>query len=479
MGVSAVSVAAHDIRKTEPFRAGKLVGAVLGILAIPALWFAPLPLEPRAQHALAVGAFMVIFWIVEVIPHAMTGLVGCWLFWALKVVPAEVAFRGFSNENPWFLLGALFIGAMVTESGLDRRVAYTILSWVGTSYSRILLGFILTGFVMAFMIPAGPPRVILLGSIVLGVVAGFGLDHKSNVARAMILAITFSATLFDKSIIASTPSILARTLIERFGHVPVYWSQWFIAYLPLDIINIVAAWWLMNWLYPPEKNELPGGRPFLRQHLASLGKWSVREKKAAFWTALAVAMWATDFWHHVNPAIIGLAIGLIATLPVIGVLSGEETKKINFFIVIFMGANISMAEAMRETKALDVVADSLFRFLAPYIHNVLHSTVILYWAGFLAHLVLASETSMVAVTMPLVMNFAVKNHLSPLALGMVWSFATGGKLFIYQSLVLIAGYSFGSFTAKDVFKVGLFFLITQSLLMLLIVPYYWPLIGVR
>lgn len=475
-GVSAVRA---SVAVQERLRLGKLIGAAAGILAIPAIWFAPLHLDPRAQHALAVGAFMVIFWIVEVIPHAMTGLVGCWLFWALKVTTSEVAFRGFSNENPWFLLGAIFIGAMVTESGLDRRLSFRILLWSGTSYSRILLGFIVTCFVMSFMIPAGPPRVILLGSIVLGVVGGFGLDRKSNVAKSLILAITFAATIFDKSILASTPSILARTLIERFGHVPVYWSQWFIAYLPLDIVNIAAAWWVMKRLYPPEKDELPGGKPFLRQQLQALGPWSAREKKAAFWTILAIVLWATDYWHHINPAIIGLGIGLAATLPVVGVLSLKEAEKINFFIVIFMGANISMAEAMRDAKALDVVADSLFRYLVPYIHDVLHSTVILYWAAFLAHLVLASETSMIAVSMPLVMNFAVKNHLNPLALGMVWSFATGGKLFIYQSLVLIAGYSFGSFDAKDVFKVGLFFLITQSLIMLLIVPYYWPLVGIR
>ena len=478
MALSGTPVAIQTTHPPERISLGKAIGGAIGVLSLPILWFAPLPLEPRAHHALAIGAFMVIFWIVEVIPHAMTGLLGCWLFWALKVVPAEVAFRGFSNENPWFLLGALFIGAMVTESGLDRRLAYRILYWGGASYSRILMGFILTGFVMAFMIPAGPPRVILLGSVVLGVVASFGLDKQSNVARGSILAITFCATLFDKSILASTPSILARTMIERFGHVPVYWSQWFIAYLPLDMINIVAAWWIVLKLYPPEKKELPGGAALLKQQLAALGPWSTNEKKAAFWTIAAVVLWSTDFLHHISPAIIGLGIGLAATLPWIGALTAEQAKKMNFMIVIFMGTNISMAEAMRETKALDVVADSLFRFLGPYIHNVMHSTVILYWAAFLAHLVLASETSMIAVSMPLVMNFAVKNHLNALALGMIWSFATGGKLFIYQSLVLIAGYTFGSFNAKDVFKIGIFFLITQSLLMLLIVPFYWPLIGI-
>ncbi len=107
------------------------------------------------------------------------------------------------------------------------------------------------------------------------------------------------------------------------------------------------------------------------------------------------------------------------------------------------------------------------------------STLLLYWSAFAAHLVLASETSMIAASMPLVMRFALEHHLSPLALGLVWSFATGGKLFIYQSLVLIAGHSFGVFDSRDVLRVGAFFLLVQSFVILLLAPLYWPLIGIN
>jgi len=478
MSTPALAATEKESSASERLGRGQILGAILGIFCLLLLWYAPLPLEPRTQHALAVAGFMVIFWIAEVIPHAITGLIGCWLFWALGVVPPRVAFGGFSSEAPWFLVGALFIGLMVTETGLAKRLAFAILSSVGTQYSRILLGSILTDFLMTFMIPAGPPRVILLGSIVLGVVASFGLDTKSNVARGMILAIAFSATLFDKTIIGSTPSILARSLIVEFGHVPVYWSKWFIAYFPLDVINILAAWWLILRLYPPEKDHLPGGRAYLRQQQEALGPWTAPEKRAAVLILLAVVIWATDFVHHISPAVVGLGIGLAANLPGIGVLAPEQAKKINYSIFLFMGTTLSMAEVLRETKALDVMASALFGFLAPYIDNVLHSTVILYWSAFVAHLVLASETSMIAVTMPLVMQFALENQLDPFAMGMVWSFATGGKLFIYQSLVLIAAYSFGCFNARDVFRIGLFFLIAESILLLLVVPLYWPLLGI-
>ena len=107
------------------------------------------------------------------------------------------------------------------------------------------------------------------------------------------------------------------------------------------------------------------------------------------------------------------------------------------------------------------------------------STLVLYWSAFAAHLVLASETAMVSVSIPVLMEFALKNGLNPLAIGMLWTFAVGGKLFIYQSLVVIAGYSFGCFTGRDVFKVGLFFLLAENVALLLIVPIYWPLIGIR
>ena len=45
-------------------------------------------------------------------------------------------------------------------------------------------------------------------------------------------------------------------------------------------------------------------------------------------------------------------------------------------------------------------------------------------------------------------------RLNPLLLGMFWTFAAGGKLFAYQSGVLIVGYSYGYFSARDLVRMG-------------------------
>jgi hypothetical protein len=82
-------------------------GTLFGIIAGIVLWYLHLPLEPQAQHAVAIATLLIAFWITEILPHAITGLLGCWLFWALGVVTPRVALGGFSTDAPWFLLGAL------------------------------------------------------------------------------------------------------------------------------------------------------------------------------------------------------------------------------------------------------------------------------------------------------------------------------------------------------------------------------------
>jgi solute carrier family 13 (sodium-dependent dicarboxylate transporter), member 2/3/5 len=85
---------------------------------------------------------------------------------------------------------------------------------------------------------------------------------------------------------------------------------------------------------------------------------------------------------------------------------------------------------------------------------------------------------MLGTSTPLVMNFALAHGLNPLAIGMLWAFSAGGKIFVYQSGVLIVGYAYGYFEARDLFRLGLCMSIVDSILLLLVVPLYWPLIGI-
>ena len=77
------------------------------------------------------------------------------------------------------------------------------------------------------------------------------------------------------------------------------------------------------------------------------------------------------------------------------------------------------------------------------------------------------------------MKFALSHGMSPLMLGMIWVFGAGGKIFVYQSGVMIVGYSYGYFETKDMFKVGLTLSIIEFIILLGLAMVYWPLMGIK
>ena len=464
---------AADVRRVW---AGRLACVIVPIV----IWFAPLPLAPATQHGMAIAAFMILGWETEAAEPALVGFVGCFLFWALKIVPDfRAAFTGFASDTAWFLFGALLIGAIATRSGLARRLAYLVMTRVGISYSRLLLGLIVTDFLLTLIAPSGIARVVIMASISLGLVEAFRLGPGSNVGRGVFLIITYTAGLFDKMIIAGAGAITARGAIERFGGVDVQWSLWFLAYVPCHIITILAAWRLTLWLYPPEKPVLDGGYEYLRAETEKLGAWKGAEQRAAALIAIATLLWVTDFLHHIPSSMIAMGAGLFALLPGVGILETEDLRKLNYLPIFFVAAAVSMGDVLAQTGGLRVLTDLMFAWMAPLMSNIFVSTIVLYWTAFVYHLFLASEIPMLATSIPPLMTFAKANGFNPLQLGMIWTFAAGGKIFAYQSAVMIVGYSYGFFAARDLLKIGAWLTVVEFLIVIVLVPLYWPLIGIK
>jgi di/tricarboxylate transporter len=330
---------------------------------------------------------------------------------------------------------------------------------------------------LTLIVPSGLARVTILGSIAIGVVESFGVGPKSNIGRGLFIIITYAASIFDKMLIAGAASILARGIIQDTGGVQVLYSMWFLAYLPCDIITIVACWWLILWLYPPEKERIDDAQHMQKQ-LDALGPWTTAEKKCGAYLLIAVVLWLTDFVHHMSPALIGLAIGLIGTLPKVGLLDAGDMRKLNYSAIWFTAAALTIGRLLSATKGLEVLTDLVMAVINPLVHGPLTNALVLYWTAFVYHFFLGNETAMLSTSLPVIMAFAKERALDPLATGMIWTFASGGKIFVYQGAVLITGYTFGYFDARDMLKVGFALTVIESLILLLLVPIYWPLLGI-
>jgi di/tricarboxylate transporter len=117
--------------------------------------------------------------------------------------------------------------------------------------------------------------------------------------------------------------------------------------------------------------------------------------------------------------------------------------------------------------------------MTPLVHNIYAVAIIPYWVAFIYHICLGNELAMLGTSVLPLIGFAQAHGVPALPLGLVWVFAAGGKIFVYQSGVMVTGYSYGYFKPKDLFKVGLSLTLLESLVLVLVVPFYWPHLGIH
>jgi di/tricarboxylate transporter len=451
-----------------------LFSAGLGVAAALALWTLPTSIPAQSRHALAISALVLVFWMGRPFPHAISGLIGCYLFWALAGVPFATAFSGFANMSAWFVFAAGIFGVITTQTRLAHRLAAWLIGWIGASYSRLVLSFILTSFILNFLVPSGIARVIILGGIGLGVVKSLGWGPEALPARGLFVIITVSSALFDKLMVSGGTSIVAQGIIEKVGQTPIYWSQWILAHAPTIVLSIFACWAIILWLFPAGADDrerilrLPAG--------IARSPWTASEKRWAVFLAVALGLWVTDSWHHIPPAMVAVGIALAALLPRIGAIDMKELEGFNIFPFLFSASALSLAETLTKTGVLDIAAKA-FNFWPPSAGSFLYPAAGLYGTGVVYHLLVPSDPATVASSMPTLMNLALTHGWSPVATGLTWMLALTTKLFVYQSAVSIAGFSFGYFRPKDFFKVGISLVAVEFGILFLLVLAYWPLIG--
>src|SRR5687768_13836036 len=119
----------------------------VGLFAAPAvlllLLAIPMGVPAPAQRLAAVLAMMVVLWVTEALPLAVTAMIGPVLAIVLRVAPARAAFAPFADPIIFLFIGSFMLAEAMFVHGLDRRIAFTALSsrFVGASPTRVLVMF--------------------------------------------------------------------------------------------------------------------------------------------------------------------------------------------------------------------------------------------------------------------------------------------------------------------------------------------------
>jgi anion transporter len=477
----------------------KMIWLAVGILCMLVVFFSgPFAgLSVDGQRVLGILAFAVIVWASEAISYPLSAVaIFAFLTVGLGFAPAgpggarlgtgkalTIALGGLTNGGWVLVVTGLFLAAIMLETGLEKRMALTILKIVGTRTKNLMAGMIVAMSVFGFFIPAITARSATLCPIALGLVDALKFSRKSQFSKALLLSIALSSSVSGVGILSgAAQNPLTVSFVEKVTGRPVTWLQWLIYGEPLALVLTVVVYFFVTRMVKVEFDEVPGGKELVQQQLQALGPASAREKKLLYILLATILAWATEPLHKIDANSVSVLSVLVLLSPGIGVTDWKSVaKKVDLGTIALFGAGISLGEMLLKTGAATWAAKQSLGTIGVAAMSPLMIMIAFAIAIFFVRMAFASSTSTVSALIPTILGFLLtaKTPNLPIAgMTVVTSFIILFSCVLpVNSPQTVIPYATDTFEAKEYIRIALPYTIVALFIWLLFYLTYWRWIG--
>ena len=480
----------------------KRVGLVAALAALLAIVLMPTPLGlPLAgQVMLGILAFAVIVWMTEALDYAVSAVViGALMIFLLAYVPDAakplgadmgtgaslgLALSGFSNSAVALVAAACFIAAAMTATGLDRRIALLVLSKVDARSNHIVIGAMVVGFLLSFIVPSTTARVACLVPIMMGFILAFKVDKRSRFAGLLVITAAQTASVWNVGIkTAAAQNMVAIGFIEKQFGTSISWAEWFIAGAPFSALLSVAVYFIMTRMMKPEMAEIAGGQATIGQQLDAIGAMTLREWKLLVIVLVLLGFWATEkSLHNFDTSSTTIAAIALMLLPRLGVMDWKESQRgFPWGTVVLFAIGISVGTALLRTQAAGWLANLIVQNLG--LQNASAFAILMLLSLFLIviHLGFASATALASTMIPIIISvlMAVQTPgINVVGMTMLLQFVVSfGFILPVNAPQNMIAYGTDTFDAKDFVRTGLVITLAATVLLVIFALTYWPWMG--
>ena len=270
----------------------------------------------------------------------------------------------------FLFMGGFILALAMQRWGLDRRIALRTLRLVGTRPAGMVAGAMIATAVMSMFVSNTATAAIML-PIALSIIALVGTGHTSerNFARCLMLGIAYAATIGGIATkIGTPPNGFLLSFIERNYDEPISFVRWMGVGLPITLVFLPISWWLLtNWLYPVDRERIPGADELLHGAYRKLGPTNSGEWATLIvfcGTALAwmTRPWLAQFVSGITDAGIVMAAALLLfVIPVdrraqTFVVDWATVRELPWGILILFGGGLSLAGAVKANGVAEFLA---------------------------------------------------------------------------------------------------------------------------
>lgn len=415
------------------------IGLWLGLVGLISLLMIPNigSLSTEGQYTLAVASLMVIWWITEPIPIYATAFIPVVLFPILGILPANDLAQSYGHNYVLMLLGGFMLARGIEEQNLHKRIAYKVISWLGTKKHFLLLGFMLTTAFLSMWIANMAVVLIILPIAMALIDQEKRIDgRRSHFETALILGIAYAASVGGTGTLIGTPPNLVLTglLDQLFPTSPeISFFDWLKIGLPLVIICIPIIW-IYLMLFFSISGELAGGNQLLKQQTEELDKMTTGEKRVLVIFVLTALGWifrkdmqidtytlpgwssllgVSDYVHDSTVAMFGaLALFLTKDGHRKSLLDWKTAATIPWGVAMFLGGGLALGAAFKSTGLATWLASNFVGLES--LPLFLMITVLVFLMIFITEV--NSNTATAIIFLPILASMAIAVQINPLLL---------------------------------------------------------------
>lgn len=472
----------------------------LALLVLCVIISLPTPdgLSVAGHRMLGIMVFSVIVWATTAISYPVSaGVIIALMALLIGFAPnpatgkifgtaagLAMGLKGFSSTAFCLVGAALFLAAAMTKTGLDKRIALTVLSKLGTKSNHVVIGVICCGFILSFFVPSTTARVACLVPIVLGMISAFGVPLKSRFAGMLMITVAQVDSVWNVGIkTAAAQNMVAVNFIRTQLGVDISWMDWFIAAAPFAILMSFALYHVMLFLMPPEIKEIPGGKETVKKLLADMGKITTNEIKLLVISICLLILWTTEKKLHVIDTSTTTMVAItLLMLPKIGVMQWNEVvNKINWGTVVLFGVGISLGSALLSTKAATWLANVIVSTFDLADSTTLTVLAIMALFLIIVHMGFASAAGLASAIIPIIISVLQQLKtpgVNVIGMTMILQYVVSfGFILPVNAPQNMIAYGTNNFEVRDFVRSGIPLTLIGFSLIMLLGSTYWKWLG--
>jgi len=437
-----------------------------------------------AVVALLVLAVVMVLYITEVIPLAVTTLLGCSALVWCQCAPAKVTFAGFTSYVTWLVIGMVMVGAALFETGAADVIGRAIIKISGPNEKKIIM----IAFPVAMVMSAFLNNTSTTATFT-PIIQGVAATSNGKVRDKMLLMpLAFAATSGGMlTLVGSTPTLLVNGALEANGFAPFGFFTFAIVGAPVCIALLIYALTVTPLMgqkmwgkqIAEEQAALAKEMPADAAEALEQVEYSPAQKRKMYYAGAILALCILGFMFQpqlkayydlgtvaITGAMLTVVFGCIPTVQRLYELTDWNT----FFV---LGGAMGFAKGLDAAGSGKLVADTVLAWMGD------SSAFAIFAAFVLVGLILTqcmSNTATTAMMAPMGIFVAQGLGVSPLPFMMGLATACAAAYMTPvgtppNTIVLTPG----KYTFMDYIKLGTPFQILSYIIVLIVVPIFWPL----